>query len=766
MRARARLHLFLGVAALLLAGGLAALSFVVSEGGRVMVSWLFVAVGMLEVVHGLSLLPARGGTVTRVGPLPAFHALAALLQIGAVAATLVLWAPLVAWLATGGAPAAPLGGYAAFTGLALFASVAALRRGVRLQPGAHGRGRIIASAGIHLVTLVLVHAPLLLLALGAMESVTDGFAFTYQLDESLLSLSDRLNEVFQATAVIAGVALAIDLIALTSLWFLLPLRGRFVFWIVFDILATLAFFWSLFALPMQPATDALEDLIDPGTRLGFTAVFATRVFVRLLPVFMMGIETAGFRPLVAARHLRAKKSGFLAAIGGLSIGAVAVSTCMLVGVLSVMGGFRQDLKQKILGNHAHVVVDREGGTFEGWDPTLSAVRGAEGVVAATPYVEGDVMITSATNMSTAVLRGVDPASIGAVTDLEQNLTRGELDYLVHPERLLDIPAEQRRTILPLEVRPGEDADGDGSLVREIERELQAPANEPDDAPANELDDFLRAPPAPVDDDREVLPGIILGKELARTLRVFLGDEVDVVSPLGELGPAGPMPKSRRFRVAGVFYSGMYEYDMKLVYVQLERAQAFLSTGGAISGIEVKVGDVARAPEIAGHVREAIGRDSLRVRDWQELNQGLFGALELEKLAMFITLGIAILIAGFCVFGTLTLMVQEKSREVGILFAMGTTRRAVVQIFMLEGLLIGLYGAAIGLGLGYLVTFVFEHFGFRLNPEVYYIDRLPVHVDPTEFVLVGAVALGICVVATIFPAVLASRTRPVDALRWQ
>ena len=123
-------------------------------------------------------------------------------------------------------------------------------------------------------------------------------------------------------------------------------------------------------------------------------------------------------------------------------------------------------------------------------------------------------------------------------------------------------------------------------------------------------------------------------------------------------------------------------------------------------------------------------------------------------------------AGFCVFGTLTLMVQEKSREVGILFAMGTTRRAVVQIFMLEGLLIGLYGAAIGLGLGYLVTFVFEHFGFRLNPEVYYIDRLPVHVDPTEFVLVGAVALGICVVATIFPAVLASRTRPVDALRWQ
>ena len=132
--------------------------------------------------------------------------------------------------------------------------------------------------------------------------------------------------------------------------------------------------------------------------------------------------------------------------------------------------------------------------------------------------------------------------------------------------------------------------------------------------------------------------------------------------------------------------------------------------------------------------------------------------------MFVTLGIAVLIAGFCVFGTLTLMVQEKSREVGILKAMGSTSRSIIGIFLFEGLLIGVYGALAGLGAGYLVVFILEHIGIRLNPEVYYIDRLPVHTDPMEFVAVGLAAVGICLVATVFPAFLASRMRPVDALR--
>jgi lipoprotein-releasing system permease protein len=219
-------------------------------------------------------------------------------------------------------------------------------------------------------------------------------------------------------------------------------------------------------------------------------------------------------------------------------------------------------------------------------------------------------------------------------------------------------------------------------------------------------------------------------------------------------------------VAGIFYSGMYEYDMKLVYVSLDAAQSFLATEDTVTGIEIKLEErrVDDAPAVAEAIRAAIDRRDLRVEDWQQRNRNLFGALALEKLAMFLVLGIAILIAGFCVFGTLTLMVQEKAREVGILMAMGTARGDIVRVFLLEGLFIGLFGAAMGLGLGFDLSFGAEHFGIRMNPEVYYIDRLPVHTDPAEFALVGVAAVAICTLATIFPAIVASRTSPLEALR--
>jgi lipoprotein-releasing system permease protein len=210
---------------------------------------------------------------------------------------------------------------------------------------------------------------------------------------------------------------------------------------------------------------------------------------------------------------------------------------------------------------------------------------------------------------------------------------------------------------------------------------------------------------------------------------------------------------------------MYEYDMKHAYIDLEVAQRFFRSEGRISGVEVKVEDVEQAPALAAQLGQRLAREELRVRDWKMMNQQLFGALALEKLAMFITLGIAILIAGFSVFGTLTLLVQEKRREVGILKTMGTSPRSVVRIFVIEGLLIGLAGGLMGLGLGFVLTFAAEHFGIRMNPEVYYIDKLPVHLDPTEFALVGAATVVVCLAATLFPAYQASRVRPVDALRY-
>lgn len=651
-----------------------------------------------------------------------------------------------------------------------------------LQRGTPGRFRLIMTgwAGVtHFVAL---------LSLGIVVMITVGDILL----ESVVPMDPRsLVQLIPRTPRFAAYGFAaLALLSLLDLvggaigcWFLVDRSTRKRIWAVVDTGLVLGVIVVSLTLPLFPDEASTDQKLYSSIRLNVTAIFLARLTAWVIPPLLDLVERIDFHPLVAARHLRARKSGFLATIGTLSVLAVAFSSCSLTTTLSVMGGFRNDLKQKILGNNAHVVVNQERGTFDGWAGTLSAVRESPGVIGATPVVSGEVMVTSASNLAGAVLRGIDPASVGQVTDLEHNMRYGRVEYLIDPARLLDLPAEERGSYSPtrMTTRRAPDTedirDGGGGVVRDLDavidqaiedaRTDESPpdAEGPDGVEGVEAIDRYLRDPTPVSPARDVLPGIIVGAELARTLRLYVGDEVNVVSPFGDLGPSGPMPRSRPFRVAGIFYSGMYEYDMKHAYVTLATAQRFLNTGDAISSIEIKVDRVEEAPGIAAGIRQAIARPELRVQDWQELNKNLFGALALEKLAMFVTLGIAIMVAGFCVFGTLTLMVQEKAREVGILKAMGTSGRSIIGVFMIEGLLIGLFGSTIGLGLGFYVCFFAKNYGVAMDPQVYYIDKLPVNLDPTEFTLVAIASAVVCLLATIFPAVLASRLRPVDALRY-
>ncbi|HMJ51950.1 MAG TPA: ABC transporter permease [Polyangiaceae bacterium] len=502
--------------------------------------------------------------------------------------------------------------------------------------------------------------------------------------------------------------------------------------------------WLALRLPAPHGTSF--KLKHEAIRYGAAAtavLFTIFALVALMPWFFDRLEGRTFRTFVAVRHVRASKSGFLTVISVLSILGVAVSSCALCGVTSVMGGFGADLKRKILGNNAHITIDTSAiGGFTDWEDALNRVRLVPGITAATPVVRGEGMASSATTTAGVLVRGIDPGSIGNVIELVNNIEVGKFDYLEHPDKLTRLSPDE---VIGL---------GSGGEPYLKGPDLTFGGADVDPS----VKDSLRGPP--------VYPGLAVGREFAKTLHAYVGDEITLVSPLGDLGPMGILPRSRKFRIAAIFYSGMYEYDAAHAYMTIESAQSLFSLGESISAIEVKVPEAERASEVRGSVEEALQRSDLRVRDWRELNKNLFSALKLEKIATFIILSIAILVASFCIICTLLLMVTEKGKEIAILKAVGATDTAILQVFMLEGVVIGAIGTILGVMTGLAFCLSLSIYGVRLDPEVYYIDRLPVAVNASDYLAVAVAAMLICTISTIYPARAASQLKPVDGLRYE
>lgn len=464
----------------------------------------------------------------------------------------------------------------------------------------------------------------------------------------------------------------------------------------------------------------------------FTTLFIITAMGLGVPLALNRIEAGSAVGFIAARHVRASKSGFLTIISILSIFGVAVSSFALCVVISIMGGFGADLKRKILGNHAHISVDRGSvGGFHEWQPMLDRVRKLPGVLAASPAAAGEAMASSNSNTAGVIIRGIDPETVGTVIDLVTNIEVGKFEFLMNTKTLANLPPD---TVIGLGVSGQEFRKG--------------PKFNPDDTPPDEF------------------PGLIVGRELAKSLHVLVGDEVSLVAPLGDLGPMGVMPRTKRFRIAAVFYSGMYEYDSSHVYMALPRAQEFLDLGSKVTNIEIKVSDAEQVGVVRDAVVDSLGTSELRVRDWQELNRNLFSALKLEKIATFIILCIAITVACFCIICTLLLMVTEKSKEIAIIKSLGASDNMVLRVFMAEGVIIGAVGTIFGVVTGWVMCEGLKGFGVRLDPEVYYVDTLPIEVNLVDYALVAVCALVITVLATLYPALSASKLRPVDGIRYE
>jgi lipoprotein-releasing system permease protein len=404
---------------------------------------------------------------------------------------------------------------------------------------------------------------------------------------------------------------------------------------------------------------------------------------------------------ISLRYLKAKrKQVFISLITILSMAGVSLGVMALVIVLSVMSGFVEDLKTKILGTNAHLVILQHGSPMQDYKEIARKVQRVEGVIATTPFIFSQAMLTSEKNVQGIILRGIDPDSAGGVINIQETLKKGSIHVL----------------------KKEEEAGGQS--------------------------------------------GILLGKELAQNLGVLLDDTVVVVSPLGTLAPMGGGPPMKKFRVGGLFDSGMYEYDTSLAYISLQSAQKFLGMGDTVSGVEVKVKDIYAVKKTAQKIQKELGFP-FWTKDWMQMNKSLFAALKLERTVMFIILVLIVLVAAFGIVSSLIMVVMEKTKDIAILKSMGATGKSIMRIFILEGLIIGVVGTAVGLIAGYSICVLLAKYQFiSLPSDIYYISHLPVKMNMIDFLLVALAAMGISFLATLYPSWQAAKLDPAEALRYE
>jgi lipoprotein-releasing system permease protein len=412
---------------------------------------------------------------------------------------------------------------------------------------------------------------------------------------------------------------------------------------------------------------------------------------------------------IGLRYLRAKrKEAFISLITVISMLGVMIGVMTLNIVLAVMTGFEEDLRDRILGFNPQVVVLSFTGAIIDYPSVVERIEKVPGVVAAAPFVYGQVMLSAQRNVTGAVVRGVGPGTEGVI-DLQRHLKQGNLDDL---GKLHDVPLDE----------------GKGGTVE--------------------------------------LPGLIVGKDVARQLGLLVGDPVSVISPVATPTAVGMVPRVKRFVVVGLFDSGMAEYDSSLVYMALPNAQKFFDLDDAATGIEVRVTDLYRAGEVADRLRQVLGFP-FRVRDWMEINHNLFSALKLEKTVYFIVLLLIVLVAAFNIVATLIMVVMEKRKDIAILKSMGATRAGVGRIFIFKGMIIGIVGTLIGNCGGYIACWLLKRYQFiELPKDVFYVNTLPVKMYPEYFAAVTLASLVICLLATVYPARQAARLAPVDVIRYE